>query len=796
MSDPASAIPTRRPGARAHIIHAYFLREVLSPSLLALAVYTFLLLMNEFFLIAEYAHRYAVPLQSTAKLFVLQLPHVIVLTLPMSLLVGILVATARLAADSELIALSAAGISISTLLRPVLKLALLFTLLTGWLAFDLMPHANAAITTTLFDILQQHVLRNVRPGEFNARLLPGFTFYVREVVREPDGDRWHGVMLQPSGRGARATEVFFAREAWPTVDRVNGAVVVSLSGVTVQTAMPTSTGYDVRSFDQLARSIPSPSIQSREGDRTSRSVRVATLGELYARLAGEGAKSEYMARLFRVEIYKRFAIPAACLVFAFLGLGLGASARRSGRSFAFVVSLIVFITYQQLFFNGERLAVAGLLPPWLAMWAGNILFGVVGVLVFLQRSTEGGWILGLRAGFPFRLPVLPGRAWMAKAGEWWARRERLPRLGRAAGGGGWPSLIDRYVLGRFLVVLLFVVASALAIYVSVTLSQLLEDISKNNIPWSTIVALYLAWTPEILTYVLPVSVLVSTIVAFSLLTRTNEVTAMLVNGISRYRVVAPVVIFGLVVTVVALPLHATWLPRSNERYDALYAIVANKAARPNINTVGWARDATGDRFYHFDSYDPSKGVFSRLSYFELDWDSFAPNRHVYAPRAVWDGGALKLDAGAERTFASGVQVSYRSFPGMTLPFPESRRDFGREWRNPKHMTFAELSDYVVYRRAHGLPVRELEVELQSKRAFPFVSLVMMLLGLPFAFAIGKRGSLYGVGIAIVLAALFWCSLVVSAYLGKLGVLPPALAAWSPNLVFAFQGIAGFLSLRT
>ena len=79
--------------------------------------------------------------------------------------------------------------------------------------------------------------------------------------------------------------------------------------------------------------------------------------------AMEGDLRRKKARLIRVELHKRFSIPAACIVFAFLGLALGARARRSGRSFAFVASLCVFVVYQQLFYTGERMAANGRVSP-------------------------------------------------------------------------------------------------------------------------------------------------------------------------------------------------------------------------------------------------------------------------------------------------------------------------------------------------------------------------------------------------------------------------------------------------
>src|SRR5205085_10075919 len=112
------------------------------------------------------------------------------------------------------------------------------------------------------------------------------------------------------------------------------------------------------------------------------------------------------------------------------------------------------------------------------------------------------------------------------------------------------------------------------------------------------------------------------------------------------------------------------------------------------------------------------------------------------------------------------------------------------------MTYDELDDFIRYRQRHGLDTRELEIELWNKHAFPFITLVMLLLGLPFAFAIGKRGSLYGLGVSIVVAVVYWSSVVLMTHFGKLGILPPAVVAWGPNLTFAFLCLAAFMNLRT
>jgi lipopolysaccharide export LptBFGC system permease protein LptF len=115
---------------------------------------------------------------------------------------------------------------------------------------------------------------------------------------------------------------------------------------------------------------------------------------------------------------------------------------------------------------------------------------------------------------------------------------------------------------------------------------------------------------------------------------------------------------------------------------------------------------------------------------------------------------------------------------------------------PSQMTYGQLRTYIGELRASGYDVREDEVALHRKIAFPFVTLVMTLIGVPFAVTTGRRGALYGVGVGIVLALVYWTMISVFAAFGAGGAMPPALAAWAPNLIFGASAVYLLLTVRT
>jgi lipopolysaccharide export LptBFGC system permease protein LptF len=122
--------------------------------------------------------------------------------------------------------------------------------------------------------------------------------------------------------------------------------------------------------------------------------------------------------------------------------------------------------------------------------------------------------------------------------------------------------------------------------------------------------------------------------------------------------------------------------------------------------------------------------------------------------------------------------------------------FQREDKDSDTLRFAELHAQIRALEARGLDVAKPRVQLHRKLAFPQVALVMTLIGIPFAFSVARRGALFGIGVAIVIAIVYWASLGVFEALGNNSLLPPPLAAWTPNLLFGAVGAWLMLNLES
>jgi lipopolysaccharide export LptBFGC system permease protein LptF len=168
---------------------------------------------------------------------------------------------------------------------------------------------------------------------------------------------------------------------------------------------------------------------------------------------------------------------------------------------------------------------------------------------------------------------------------------------------------------------------------------------------------------------------------------------------------------------------------------------------------------------------------------------------AYAPSTANDTHPWIASGGWVRELAETQVKRYSTFSALRLPL-EPADYFETEAPEPDRMNYAQLKRYIDELKMSGYTVMQHEVELHRKLAFPLVTLVMTLIAVPFAVTTGKRGAMYGIGIGIVLALVYWTTISVFAAFGASGLMSPTLAAWAPNLLFGATALYLLLTVRT
>ncbi|MEO8503226.1 MAG: LPS export ABC transporter permease LptF [Acidobacteriota bacterium] len=772
----------------------YIFSELLGPLALGFSVYTFILLMQFLFKSAELIIRRGLAVGTVARLFWYTLPNILVLTLPMSLLFAILVAIGRMSSDSELIAVRACGVSLYRLYRPILALSTALGLVTLWVTLALLPQGNHNLQKLRIQAATAGATGQVEPRIFNTEF-PGRVVYVFQSEKRG----WKGVFLAPSLPPAQH-EVTVADRGELRVDDAGERVVLHLeNAVTHKVNLDEPDKYELSQSQTLDQQLLAP--ESRSGPiatTTSKGIRERSLSELRA-MAAEPGQAPELRRSAQIEIHKKFAIPMACVVFGLLALPLGFNNRRGGKSSGFALSLGVLLGYYILLSNGEEAAHAGKITPVLAMWLPNALFAAFAVVLAYRRNRD----------LEFRLPRW-GRPWLVR------KRTRAsagpgPRTASVAGAVKpdlilrfprlrlvFPNLLDRYVMTAFGRSLLIVSLSAMIIYVVADLSEIIDDVLKNKIGAGLLVTYYKYFSLQIFYDLAPIIVLVATLIALSLLARTNEVTACKALGVSLYRLCVPVLAGAMAVAGLCAFLQAEVLPASNQKVfelrDRIKGRDPNTQVRRRIDEQ-WLF-GQGRYVYNYLYFDAKQSVLQHLQVFEFD-EKNRLVRRLFAKTAQYLDGRWVFTDGWTRTFDGARVTSYSRFQQpVHVDYPETPAYFRNDVKRPSEMRYGELSEYVSNLKSSGQLVPDLEVDLASKIAFPVVSFVMACVGLPFAFRLGRRGALYGIGLAVVLGIVFVGVFAFFRTLGQTGALPPLVSVWSPSVIFGLLAAYLFLGVET
>jgi lipopolysaccharide export system permease protein len=365
-----------------------------------------------------------------------------------------------------------------------------------------------------------------------------------------------------------------------------------------------------------------------------------------------------------------------------------------------------------------------------------------------------------------------------------------------------PYLIDRYVLREFSWIFALVMLSAMTVYLVGDMTGTIHDASQNGVSGGVVADYYKYFSLQIFYDICPVIVLITTLITFSLFSRSNEITAWKGLGLSLYRLSVPAIVAAAGVAALLVFLQSQVLPFSNQRVAQLKDTIEGRESVRTYSRADRQWVFGQDRFiYNYLHYDQRRKTLQRLQIFEFDENRNIVRRLVAASARHAGGDAWVFTDSWSRSFEGGaneVQVAdFRLFPGeITVHLPVTPEYFDSEIRPPEHMRYGELKRYVRDLKESGQQVPELEVQLYNKISYPVISLVMCLVALPFAFRLGRHGALYGIGLSVVLGLVFMATFALCTTLGEAGALPPLVAVWSPNLLFGFFAVYLFLGVRT
>jgi len=350
---------------------------------------------------------------------------------------------------------------------------------------------------------------------------------------------------------------------------------------------------------------------------------------------------------------------------------------------------------------------------------------------------------------------------------------------------------DRYLLRQFVRIFFFSVLTFTIIYITINIFEEIDNFIDHNAKILDVGLYYFYSIPYILTYIIPVSLLLGAIFSMGIMGRRNELTAFIASGVSLVRISTPILVAALSVSIFSTWFNDEVVTKATRKSEEVkrFKIEGRTRSDPQIKENFHYIGENGF-VYLARRYSHSTKTLHDVVIQQFDKNTLV--RRVDARRAKWTNGRWVLSKGLERSFeADNEQV--KAFEELTMPeINEQPENFMEEQVDQENMNFKELAIYIDRVRRSGGNVEKYLTDLFFKFSYPLAGSIFVLLGISFSAGKRKQSIATGFGLALLVSFVYYGVLRVGQTLGYNGVLPPLLAAELGNIVFLALGI-GFIS---
>jgi lipopolysaccharide export system permease protein len=350
-------------------------------------------------------------------------------------------------------------------------------------------------------------------------------------------------------------------------------------------------------------------------------------------------------------------------------------------------------------------------------------------------------------------------------------------------------IIDKYLLKEFALPLVYCFDAFVMLFIVLDLLDNLSNFLMYHAKFSAVLHYYLIILPEAVVMILPMSLLLAVMFCLSNLGKNNELIALRASGLSILRLALPLLAVGLAASVAVFLIDEAFVPRGKEKAEAFMADLRGRSSKYVLENFFFA-NTTERRDWFARRFDTRT---RQLETVEIHQRSAAnkPQLDIFADNAVWTNGQWRFRQADIYDYSRGPETApWRAIETNFPAFTEQPRRLILEARRASQMTTSELRRQIATleharRRGH---VAEYQVEYYRRYAFPLTCFIVIWLGVPLGMRTSRRaGAMMGVATALLLVVAFYFLTNISLALGKGEHLPPALAAWLTNAIFATIG---------
>jgi len=308
-------------------------------------------------------------------------PIFLSITIPISVLVAAVVTFNQFSAESEFVVMKSCGWSFMYLLRPVLLFSFLAYIATNIIIFYALPVGNQALKQMIFDIVKTRANINIKPNVFNR----DFDNMILMVKEKKGPNSFKGVFIADSSfKGS--TKIILSEQGSILTDPANLRIQLQLRNGSIHDLAKQGEDYQIMKFDRYDLTLDIPGTDQLKKKQILK-PREMSISELQQQIK-KNEKREWQDDLAKVELSKRFSIPLTCILFGIIGVPLGITSRRSGKSGGFVYVLLIILMYYVSMVLMQNFGRSGRINPYFSVWIPNIVLLIFAVYIGYKTQRE------------------------------------------------------------------------------------------------------------------------------------------------------------------------------------------------------------------------------------------------------------------------------------------------------------------------------------------------------------------------------------------------------------------------
>ncbi len=362
-------------------------------------------------------------------------------------------------------------------------------------------------------------------------------------------------------------------------------------------------------------------------------------------------------------------------------------------------------------------------------------------------------------------------------------------------------ILDRYILKSTLGIFLGCLFLFFFLYIIIDIFSHLDEILKQRVNLGILLEYYLSYLPIIFVQVSPMTCLLAVLYTFGKLNRNNEIIAMRASGLSILQISRTVIIFGFIVSVFVFWVNDKFVTQSlslTEKIKEQMESGSRKMKEKELEVlINLCMFGLRNRLFFINKFSLATNTMEGIIILEHD-EKQNITKKVVANKGSYRDGLWRFYQSITYNFDENGQVIQEPqyLQEEVMVIPEAPREVLTQRQRPYIMTIAQIDDYIwkLSRSGAVTVIRNLKVDLYQRFTMPFTSLIIILLGIPFALRMKKRATgLSSIGLSLMMGLLYYVLNAVSLALGKAGILVPFLSA-SLSHVIAFLTALYFIRI--